>query len=68
MSRIANLVDLQTPWECRWTRLGQPLRRSDRRQQEETLVWICTRGGCRRHVKEQECEDCEYWRPPNEGD
>jgi hypothetical protein len=67
MSRIATLVDLQTPWECRWTRLAQPAHRSNR-QPEETLVWICTRGGCRRHVKEQECELCENWRRPNEAE
>ena len=67
MSRIVNVVDLHTPWECRWTRLGPSIRRGNRRQ-EETLVWVCTRGGCRRHVSEDECEICEYWRRPNEND
>jgi hypothetical protein len=59
MSRT-DIVDLHTPWECRWTRVGLPLRRGNRRQ-EQTVVWICTRGGCRRHVNDEECETCEFW-------
>lgn len=64
MYRHAYAVDLQTPWECRWTKLGQSVRRCNRRQ-EQNVIWVCTRAGHRRHVNDAECEACEFWQPPH---
>ncbi len=59
------VVDIQTPWECRWTKLGQPSRTA-RREEPQGIVWVCTRAGHRRHVHDSECERCEFWQRPQE--
>jgi hypothetical protein len=61
MDRVP-VVDLQTPWDCRWTRLAQPLAGRHARAAQDVL-WVCVRGGGRRYVSDEECETCEFWQP-----
>jgi hypothetical protein len=56
----------QTPWECRWTRLGNPFGRNARWQTAtKDAIWVCVRSGGRRYVGDEECETCELWEPTN---
>jgi hypothetical protein len=51
------LAPLQTPWDCRWTRLEC---RVARKRREPSSLWLCVRDG-RRYVVDEECESCEHW-------
>ena len=57
------VVDVQTPWECRWTCMANRVPRGTRRQQAQTVIWLCLRDGTRRHVTDEDCESCECWEP-----
>lgn len=62
------LIDVHTPWDCRWTRLGKPARRISRHgsrqeQRDQDPAWVCVRNGGRRSVADEECESCEHWEP-----
>jgi hypothetical protein len=51
---------LQTIWDCRWSRPGYRLIGVEDLLQPEKL-WVCVRGGARRGVTEEECEECPHW-------
>lgn len=61
MDRVLTF-DLQTPWDCRWTRLARPVAGHNWRGQQD-VIWVCVRAGSRRYVSDEECETCEYWQP-----
>jgi hypothetical protein len=53
---------VQTPWDCRWTRLATVSGRTGRWQDKPgDAVWVCVRQGGRRYVSDEECESCEAW-------
>ena len=55
-------IDLQTPWDCRWTRLAPPVAARGASTPLDAL-WVCVRAGTRRYVWDEECETCEHWQP-----
>jgi hypothetical protein len=57
----------QTPWDCKWSRLGYRLFDMPERLQPEAL-WVCVRTGQRRGVTEQDCEHCGHWQPQDEAE
>ena len=54
---------LQTIWDCRWSRPGYRLIGVEDDFQPEKL-WVCVRGGERRGVTDEECEECPHWQAP----
>lgn len=54
------VASLQTIWDCRWSRPGFRLFGVDETEQPEK-PWVCVRGGRRRGVTEEECEQCPHW-------
>jgi hypothetical protein len=65
MNRLP-MIESQTPWDCRFTRLASPSRRRSVRHEGHAIpepVWVCVRNGSRRHVADEECESCEHWEP-----
>jgi len=60
MNRVAS-CELQSPWDCRWTRLAPGVVRNTTRRERQDIIWICVRDGGRRYVSDQECETCEHW-------
>ncbi len=53
---------LQTPWDCRWSRLGYRLAGVADEMQAESL-WVCVRLSPtdRRSVTADECASCPHW-------
>ena len=57
---LTSSTTLQTIWDCRWSRPGYRLIGVEDLLQPEKL-WVCVRGGERRGVTEEECEECPHW-------
>lgn len=65
MDRTA-VATMQTPWDCRWARLGYRLPGLPEAQQLEGL-WVCVRReGVRRTVTDKECAECGFWEATEE--
>jgi hypothetical protein len=60
MSYQTRAAVLQTPWDCRLSRLGYRLTNVRDEQQPESR-WVCVRGGRRRPVSDHECATCDFW-------
>jgi hypothetical protein len=55
-------ANVQTVWNCRWSRAGHQITGlSDALQPEP--IWVCVRDGDRRAVCDDECARCSRWEP-----
>ncbi len=63
MAHTTTASVLQTPWDCRWSRLGYRLTGVFEERQPESL-WVCVRpdsSGNRRSITDAECATCPHW-------
>ena len=54
------VATLQTPWDCRWSRLGYRVAGVPEDVQPEPL-WVCLGTGDRRCIQVEECDNCPHW-------
>jgi hypothetical protein len=53
---------IQTPWDCRWTRIAWKRTTACVDEPPDCYAWLCIREpGAPRRVDERDCEDCPYW-------
>jgi hypothetical protein len=57
-----SVADVQTAWDCRWSRPGYRVPGVPDQLQPETF-WVCMRTGDRRCISSEECEECPHWEP-----
>lgn len=56
-----SIANAQHVWNCRWSKLGYRLSRTNERDQPEG-PWMCVRQPeTRRPVTEEECAQCKFW-------
>jgi hypothetical protein len=61
MARVVS-AELQTIWDCRWSRPGYGVIGTPLHPHQERL-WICVRRPhAERVITEEDCETCSHWR------